>query len=192
MHTDAELWISFSEEGNKESFSIFYKQNYARLFSYGNSLGMDEEQIRDTIQELFLKLYTKPHLIKELSTIQAFLFASIRNAFINHKKLRKKYLGYHEVENFELTYSIENNILENEEEILLLKERINKIIESLTPRQKEIIYLRFLHQMDYEEISQIMNMSSQAARNLIYRAMEKIRKENPNILIWIFLLLLPK
>ena len=186
-HTDAELWISFAKGGNKESFSAFYKQNYSLLFSYGVSLGMNEEHIRDTIQELFLKLYTKPHIIKELSTIRAFLFTSIRYAFINNEKVRNRRFNYEEIKNFELNYSVEYNQLEDEEEAQLLQNRIDKIIESLTPRQKEIIYLRFLHQMDYEEIAKVMNMSNQAARNLTHRAMEKIRKDNSDIIVLLFL-----
>lgn len=193
LHTDAELWISFAKGGNKDSFSTFYEQNYASLYSYGVSLGMDKEYIRDTIQELFLKLYANPHIIKEPSTIRAFLFASIRNAFINNEKNRNRHFNYQEIQNFELNYSVENNQLEDEEEAQLLQNRIDKIIESLTPRQKEIIYLRFLHQMDYDEIAKVMDMSNQAARNLTYRAMEKIRKENSDALALLFLLsLLPQ
>ncbi|WP_370526826.1 sigma factor-like helix-turn-helix DNA-binding protein [Bacteroides sp. 51] len=56
-----------------------------------------------------------------------------------------------------------------------------------------MIYLEFLHQMSYEEIVQVMDMSEQAARNLTYRAMEKMRKEKPDLMIWvIFLLLISK
>ena len=60
----------------------------------------------------------------------------------------------------------------------------------MTPRQKEIIYLRFLHQKEYEEIAQIMDMSEQAARNLTYRAMEKIRKENNDFFVLLFMIAL--
>ena len=67
---------------------------------------------------------------------------------------------------------------------------IKRILDGLTPRQREIIYLRFLHQMDYKEIAVIMNLSEQAARNLTHRAMDKLRKENDTgflilILFWL-------
>ena len=82
----------------------------------------------------------------------------MRNAFVNHEKQRKKYLYLDEFENFELPYFVENTQIEYEEELKALKEKIHRIINSLTPRQKEIIYLRFLHQKEYEEIAQIMDM----------------------------------
>ena len=182
--------MNWTYEGDKEAFSVFYRHNYRKLYSYGISLGMDSELIDDIIQELFVKLYTRPQLIKDFSTIQAFLYAAMRNAFVNHEKQRKKYLYLDEFENFELPYFVENTQIEDEEELKALKEKIHRIINSLTPRQKEIIYLRFLHQKEYEEIAQIMDMSEQAARNLTYRAMEKIRKENNDFFVLLFMIAL--
>lgn len=188
-YNELDLWKLFLE-GDKEAFSVFYRHNYRKLYSYGISLGMDSELIDDIIQELFVKLYTRPQLIKDFSTIQAFLYAAVRNAFVNHEKQRKKYLYLDEFENFELPYFVENTQIEDEEELKALKEKIHGIINSLTPRQKEIIYLRFLHQKEYEEIARIMDMSEQAARNLTYRAMEKIRKENNDFFVLLFMIAL--
>lgn len=43
---------------------------------------------------------------------------------------------------------------------MALKEKIHRIINSLTPlTKKKFIYLRFLHQKEYEEIARIMDMS---------------------------------
>lgn len=187
-YTESELWLSFIS-GNKEAFVTFYKQVYEQLYSYGLNLGTNTDQLRDIIQELFIKIYTKPELIKDVSTIRSFLFVSVRNAFINQEKYKNKHIRLHDIENFDFSYSVENTRIEDEEELKNIKDRVNKIISVLTPRQKEIIYLRFLHQMEYEEIANIMDMSEQAARNLIYRAMEKMRKNDKDFMI--LLLFLP-
>lgn len=189
FYNDSDLWNLFLG-GDEEAFSVFYRHNYKKLYSYGISLGMDSELVDDVIQELFVKLYTRPQLIKDFSTIQAFLYVSVRNAFVNHEKQKRKYLYLDEFESFDLPYSVESTQIEKEEELESLKTRIRKIIDGLTPRQKEIIYLRFLHQKEYEEIAQIMGMSEQAARNLTYRAMEKIRKDNNNFFVLLFMMVL--
>lgn len=188
-YNDSNLWDSFIN-GNEGAFSMFYKKNYTKLYSYGMSLGLDDDQARDIIQELFIKLYANPLLIKDTSTIQSFLFVSVRNAFINHIKFKKKHINYQQIDNFEFPYVVENNRLEDEEEIKIIKAKVDKIISTLTPRQKEIIYLRFLQQMEYDEIAQVMNMTEQAARNLIHRAVEKARKDNPELAIILFVLIL--
>lgn len=186
-YSESELWLSFIS-GDKEAFSIFYKKMYEQLYSYGLNLGTSTDQIRDIIQELFIKIYTKPEQIKEVSTIRSFLFVSVRNAFINQEKYKSRHVRLSDIESFSFSYSIENTKIEDEEELKSIKDRVDRIISMLTPRQKEIIYLRFLHQMEYEEIAKVMDMSEQAARNLIYRAMEKVRKNDKDFIVFLLFL----
>ncbi|MDR1091997.1 MAG: sigma-70 family RNA polymerase sigma factor [Prevotella sp.] len=171
------LWNSFIK-GDKDAFSAFYKVFYPKLFAYGLRLRVSEEYVRDIIQELFLKLYTKPEIIKEPETLRAYLFMSFRNACINHEMYSRKHVDISNINTFDLQFSIENTSIEEEEEKEYTRQKVKEILDDLTPRQREIIYLRFLHQMEYEEISRIMNLSGQAARNLIHRAIDSIRKNN--------------
>lgn len=186
---EADLWTSFTD-GNEEAFSLIYKKNYAKLYSYGVSLGLGDETVRDIVQELFVKLYTNPHLIKNTSTILSFLLVSVRNAAANHVKYRNRHVNYQQFDNFEFPYCIENNHLEDKEELSIIKAKVDAVLKSLTPRQKEIIYLRFLQQMEYDEIADIMNLTEQAARNLVYRAIEKARKSNLDLMLLLLLLAL--
>lgn len=54
----------------------------------------------------------------------------------------------------------------------------------MTARQKEAVYLRYIMELSYEDISVLMDMSVQSLRNLLSRTMLKIRKIMP---IFIFL-----
>ena len=49
-------------------------------------------------------------------------------------------------------------------------------MRQLTPRQREIVYLRFFSGADYEEICEIMEIDYQSARDLLYRSIKKLRK----------------
>jgi RNA polymerase sigma factor (sigma-70 family) len=176
------LWNSFIK-GDKDAFSVFYKVFYPKLFAYGLRLRVSEEYVRDIIQELFLKLYTKPEIIKEPETLKAYLFMSFRNACINHEIYLRKHIDISNINTFDLQFGIEDTSIEEKEEEEYTRQKVKEILDSLTPRQREIIYLRFLHQMEYEEISRIMNLSGQAARNLIYRAIDSIRKNSKYFLV---------
>lgn len=185
----SDLWISFIK-GNDNAFSEIYKSSYRMLYAYGLSFNIADEYVRDIIQDLFLKLYTKPELVKDAATLRPFLFTAMRNSCINSIRANKKHIKLDYTEDFDINFSVDENIIEDNEEQEHIKALVKKILSELTVRQREIIYLRFLHQMEYEEISRIMNMTEQAARNLIYRAMEKIRKDNSNYDYCLFLILL--
>jgi len=184
----SDLWIKFLN-GNNDAFSEIYKLSYRALYSYGLSFKISEEQVRDIIQDVFLKLYSKPDYIRDKETIRPFLFASIRNGCLNILKSQPKYSDFKDVDEFNLHYSINDTGIENKEGLNQINNYVKHILEKLTKRQKEIIYLRFLHQMDYEEISEIMNLSEQAARNLTHRAITKLRKENKESYLLLFILL---
>ena len=57
------------------------------------------------------------------------------------------------------------------------KEKFERIVNLLSNRQKEAIYLRFHAEMSYEEISEVLGINYQSARNLVHRSIEKIRRE---------------
>ncbi len=171
------LWTSFTE-GDEESFSDLYKLMYKDLFTYGSSLGIKEEDVRDIIQDLFVKLYTRPELIKSPISLQAYLYSSIRNTSVNLFLHEKKHDKLEQLEEFNIQFSVNEDFIESQEEKEQIHKTLNDILNRITPRQKEIIQLRFLHKLEYYQIANIMNLSEQAARNLLYRAFDKIRKES--------------
>jgi RNA polymerase sigma factor (sigma-70 family) len=57
-----------------------------------------------------------------------------------------------------------------------IKEKFEHAISMLNPRQKEAIYLRFQLDLSYEEISRLLGINYQSARNLIHRSILKIRE----------------
>jgi RNA polymerase sigma factor (sigma-70 family) len=175
--SETDLWLAF-KEGHKEAFSRLYEIYYSKLYTYGIRIGMDDAQVRDAIQEISLKLYTKPEIIVDASTLLPFLFRSVRNYFINIYKKESTQVHIEDSMPFSFDYTIEEHIIA-EEERKALTAQIQDIFSCLTPRQKEIIYFRFLYDMEYEEIAGIMHISQHSARNALYKAFEKIRKNYP-------------
>ena len=53
--------------------------------------------------------------------------------------------------------------------------KIQEILNVLTPRQKEIIYYRYIQELSFDEICIMMDMNYQSAQNLIQRSLKKIR-----------------
>ena len=51
-----------------------------------------------------------------------------------------------------------------------------RALNELTPRQKEAIYLRFTKELDYNATADIMDISVEACRNLISKAISTLKK----------------
>ena len=58
-------------------------------------------------------------------------------------------------------------------------EKLQSVIQDLSVRQKEVLYLKFYEGMSYHEIEQILGVSQHTARNYLYLALQNLRKLFP-------------
>ena len=62
-----------------------------------------------------------------------------------------------------------------EEEYLSLQSKITELLNQLPKRQKEVIYLHYFEDMDYNQIAEIMSINYQSVLNLTQKALQKLR-----------------
>ncbi len=185
------LWHSFLN-GNDKSFTLIYYKQVHKLISYGCKLCGNRELVRDCVQEVFIDLYLKRQKLNvKIRNLKAYLFIALRNCIIKKITQRRKtesINNYNEDANgiFKSEYNFQDQLMAYElsEEI---KSKLFNAINGLPPKQKEIIYLKFEEEMEYDEISEIMKISIDSARKLMYRSLISLRKIiNPDIILNLF------
>ena len=176
------------QEGDMQ-FIALYKFYYQDLYAYGVSLGFNAEDVKDAIQEVYLKLYFNERLCIDEKKIKFYLLRSVRNQLIDWERTKKDTSSIEEEErSFKLSVSVEESFISDEED-LLLKKRVNRILDLLTDHQREIVYLHFIEEMPYEEIAVMLNMKIQTVRGQVFKAMEKLRKLDSKDYFLFFLIL---
>lgn len=162
---------------NDNYFIQFIYDYYADdLLSYGMRMGYQKEVLEDAIHDLFYKLCRSPHLVKQVKELKLYLFRALKNRLVNIQKSTAKYVTT-DFPEFKLAVNTDSlHRLIEEEEQMIIKERINKLLGELSNRQREIIYLRFLQEMTYAEIGELLEMTPASVKNVVYRAINKIRK----------------
>ena len=176
------------QEGDIQ-FIALYKFYYQDLYAYGVSLGFNTEDVKDAIQEVYLKLYFNERLCIDEKKIKFYLLHSVRNQLIDWERTKKDTSSIEEEErSFKLSVSVEESFISDEED-LLLKKRVNRILDLLTDHQREIVYLHFIEEMPYEEIAVMLDMKIQTVRGQVFKAMEKLRKLDSKDYFLFFLIL---
>ena len=176
------------QEGDMQ-FIALYKFYYQDLYAYGVSLGFNTEDVKDAIQEVYLKLYFNERLCIDEKKIKFYLLRSVRNQLIDWERTKKDTSSIEEEErSFKLSVSVEESFISDEED-LLLKKRVNRILDLLTYHQREIVYLHFIEEMPYEEIAVMLDMKIQTVRGQVFKAMEKLRKLDSKDYFLFFLIL---
>jgi len=174
--TDFELWKAL-KENKEDALNIIYKTHYQSLYNYGRKFANDDEFIRDMVQETFYDIIRLKNNLSDTDNIRFYLLRSLRNKIVKELKklvVREKYHLEIKKINFEPYFTVENSLIfkENRKSI---REKLANALNSLTERQKEAIYLKYYHNLDYEEICEIMSINYQSARTLIYKAIKDIK-----------------
>lgn len=169
------VWDEF-RNGDESSFSVLFETFLDPLYRYGMKFVSDESLVKDCIQDLFVKLHNNRASLSSTTNPKFYLLFSLKNMIIDAiaKNRRLTYVSPEDMP-FIATYHYlsDQDEAENEEEI---KEKFEQVLNMLNPRQKEAIYLRFQLDLSYEEISQLLGINYQSARNLIHRSISKIRE----------------
>lgn len=176
MNTD-KLWRRFLKYGDDHSFSILYNSHIDKLYSYGIHLGFQNETCKDAIQDVFYKLYTSRENLTQVNNIAAYLFKSLKNRLID---IVRKDTKTQTIELVDQPFSIDVTILDNiidAENAALLKSKVEELLKSLTAQQREAVYLRYMHELSYDEISELLNINPESARKVMFRAMKKLREQ---------------
>ncbi|HKO79390.1 MAG TPA: sigma-70 family RNA polymerase sigma factor [Chitinophagaceae bacterium] len=170
---DIILWESY-KQGDAESFGKLFRRYYQPLFQFGSKFCSEHEQLEDSIQELFVELWQNKSQTN-VHSVKAYLFKALKYKLF--RALQKK-------SGLALTTINDDTGFEFSHETLLIskqesEEKTAKVIAAmreLSNRQKEIIYLKFYQELSYEEVSEVMGINYQVARNLFHQSVKALRK----------------
>ncbi|MEA4979536.1 MAG: sigma-70 family RNA polymerase sigma factor [Petrimonas sp.] len=158
-----------------------YNEYLDTLYSYALHLGFDEQTAMDAIHDVFYKLCIHHSSLNEINNLKSYLFRSLRNRLIDMKRISREdsapFIAQDETEEslpFQLRVTVEDELImkEDAEEI---RRKVENILDRLTDRQREIVYLRYIREQSYEEIAEIMQISVAACRNLISKSITKLK-----------------
>ena len=174
----------------KENIASIYNRYVDDLYTYALYLGFEKEVIMDAIHDVFCKFAANEKLLQDVSNIKFYLFKSLKNRLYDIYKARKEYAELSAIDLQETPFNIQVTIEElliDQEEQQQIKNQLAEMLESLTERQREIVYLRYVQEYDYEQISELLNISVHGCRKLLSKAMQNLR-EKYGALVFLFLL----
>lgn len=151
------------------------------LFTYGCYLGFDREIVKDAVHDVFVKLTTNKGQLSQISHIKFYLFKSLKNRLIDLHKYQKDQITLEKVDPsvdmpFNIHIDVESLLIEKEDQTRV-KNTIVEMLASLTDRQREIVYLRYIQEYDYNQIAELLHISVHGCRKLVSAAIFSLREK---------------
>ncbi|HUB62374.1 MAG TPA: sigma-70 family RNA polymerase sigma factor [Puia sp.] len=181
---DILLWEAF-RNGDRDAFATLFRRHYEGLYRYGGKFIDNPGQLEDSIQELFVELWQSKSRIP-VTSVRAYLLKSLKYKILKTYRRRRSLLPIGDSQgSFE--WSHEDRLIAGERDAENSKKVLNAL-DRLSNRQKEIVYLKYFQNLSYEEISEVMNINYQVARNLLYQAIRSLKTLLAGAFIYFFLL----
>ncbi|MCC8171673.1 MAG: sigma-70 family RNA polymerase sigma factor [Parabacteroides sp.] len=171
---DIALWKA-GLDGNKAAFGQLYRYYFPLLYTYGVKLTGDKELVRDVIQDLFVNLFQEKVQVPVIGHWKGYLFQAFRNRLVDKARQAKPTYDIADYENVFVTEmpfgeGFGTDEVREEQGRLLLR-----AYKQLPPRQQEILYLFYIKELKHEEIAGILHINCQSSKNLLFRAIGKLR-----------------
>lgn len=175
MEDELYLWQRFLS-GDNRAFVRLYDKYVPKLFVYGQRYITDKESVKDLIQDTLIKIYNDRDKLTHIKSIQSYFFTSFKNNLIDFQRKEQIHLRY--IQSLELSDfdedTIEMQLISREQESEN-QHKIDKIMSSLSSRQKKVIYYHYIENKSIKDISIIMSMNYQSVQNIIQRSIKKAR-----------------
>ena len=174
--SNIEELIKLCKEGNQRAQLEVYNRYYKAMYNTSIRIVKDSFEAEDIMQDSFLVAFTKLNSLKDITIFGSWLKRIVINNSIYHYKKSDK---YDNVPLDNVLYKIEdssNNYESNEVSKLKANEVLNTM-KLLKDNYRIALNLHLIEGYDYEEISEIMNISYANCRTTISRAKESLRKK---------------
>jgi len=176
-----EAWIKFLD-GDEISFSELYHAYFNELYLYALKIGFDDETSKDAIQDVFFKIYVSKSKLHHIQHIEFYLLHCLKNRLFDIHRSQSKIseINYNDIIT-ENESSVIERIIKEEKELQLEKELI-QLLKILPSKQRKIIHYHYRLNLNHAEIGELLNLSPEAVKKSIYRALKKMKERSSLIL----------
>ncbi|SEM54232.1 RNA polymerase sigma-70 factor, ECF subfamily [Mesobacillus persicus] len=166
-------WIEEVLAGNKQAYAQIINKYKNQLYATILRMTKNPQDAQDLVQEAFIKVYHQLGKYEGKGTFSSWIY----RVAINHcmDEFRKKRYKMQQLE-----ISEDQVVNSNHPEVIFMKKEKNrqleKLIGTLPEEERIIILLRYVNELSYSEISELVEVPVSSVRNKLHRAKKKLRE----------------
>lgn len=134
----------------------------------------EEEQAKDVVQDVFLRLWQKRDELSNVENIEAFAMRMVRNRCLDLIRMNR---SVPVEENKLRVLREEKSDPDREMDLSETAQLVKKAISNLPEIQQRVMWLRDIEQLEFDEIAKLTDIEVNALRVNLSRARKKVRDE---------------
>lgn len=156
-------------DGEPKALDILYLRHSGRVLAYTLKRGLSAEQADDVLQIVFLQLFRKKHLYDPKYKALAWIYVITRSELKDYRN--------REIKDF-LEWDDSMSQSSDTSPTLESKDESQALLNELGTREQEILRMRYLDELQYEEIAERLDQSTSNIRQIVSRSLKFLRRKH--------------
>lgn len=179
--TDEELILEFQQNNTVRAYEILVERYKNPLTNYVFRFLGDYEACMDVVQEAFIKVYRYKDSYNSVAKFSTWIYTIAGNLARTEyqRRRRRKFFSINAYgEEKDETYDIPDESYRPDQitDSGIKDEIIQKAIQKVSPAYREMVILRDIQQLSYEEISEISGVTVGTVKSRINRGRAQLQK----------------
>jgi RNA polymerase sigma-70 factor, ECF subfamily len=149
-----------------------YDAHARALYGYLLNLTGDESETRDTLQEVFVRLATRPTLLDGARNPRRFLLRMAHNMAIDRMRRR---IARQQAVTALAADSIERFATSPDPDTSAFREELAAALDGLPVEQRAVVHLKLWEELTFEEIAEILELPMNTAASRYRYGIDKLR-----------------
>lgn len=172
---DEEL-VERTRNGEVAAFGEIVTRYQEKLLRYGRRFLSVPEDAEDAVQESFLKAYRNIASFRIGERLSPWLYRIAHNSFISLIRSQKREaLPFFDPDEL-FPHPVSNDKTDDRAERILIREQIEKGLQKVKPKYREVIVLRYVEDLSYAEIGEILRVPIGTVSIRLKRALDQLSK----------------
>ena len=169
--------VNALKKGDEVVFEYLFKEYYARLTNYSVTIVKSRDLAYDIVQSIFVTLWENRKRLNPDLSLRNYLLTSTHNNSLKSIRDRKIMSKHHDkIRESTIVNREQEHSMEEKNNNLSEKEKVEKILHSLAPRGREVMKMRYYQSMKSSEIADELGISVRTVETIIYQSKKKLRK----------------
>jgi RNA polymerase sigma-70 factor (ECF subfamily) len=165
--------LSRIKEGDIEQFEVLFKEYYERLCQFAIKYVKNIEQSEGVVQDTFYNIWKNHKTLNITTSLKAYLYTAVRNNCLQKLRTRSLDIKY---ENYYKSHYVNESISPADElDAKELSKVINKALNSLPDRCREIFKMSRYEGLKYHEIADKLSISIKTVEANMGKALKHFR-----------------
>lgn len=162
-----QLFTELKSSNNKVAFETLYKKYNKLVYRIAFTILKNKEDSEDIVQAVFSKIYSLPKDKLPIDNIATWIYSVTKNEAISLYRKRKNTVD------LDTMYEIADS--DNEINRIVDQDRYNRILSRLNDKEKEIVSLKILTNLTFEEIAKILGQPTGTVKWRYYKSIHTLK-----------------